>query len=102
MSILFQPCYSGINLVECEAEGLAGQLVFGGYDRNSTPISSVELFPSFHTCQIPDLPQPRVDHSASLLSGGRLVVCGGLTSDTRQSTAPVRPQFNDTVKNLKK
>ena len=94
MYIIFQSCFSGIDPVECEAEGLRGILAIGGYDENSTPVSSVELFPSFHTCQIPDLPQARVDHSASLLSGGRIVVCGGLISDTRQSSAPVKPQYN--------
>ena len=40
-------------------------------------LSSVELFPPSDTCSIPDLPQPRTLHSLSLLSGGRLVVCGG-------------------------
>ena len=90
MSIIFEPCFSGINPVECEAEGLAGQLVLGGYDENSTVVPSVEFFPPFHTCHIPDLPQPRVDHSASLLSGGRIIVCGGLTSDS----VPVKPQYN--------
>ena len=42
-------------------------------------LSSVELFPHppSNTCSIPDLPQPRTLHSLSLLSGGRLVVCGG-------------------------
>ena len=39
--------------------------------------TSVELFPLSHTCSIPDLPQVRDSHSLSLLSGGRLVVCGG-------------------------
>ena len=42
-------------------------------------LSSVELFPrpSSDACFIPDLPQPRAGPSLSLLSGGRLVVCGG-------------------------
>ena len=51
-------------------------MVVGGRDVNNI-FSSVELFPSSHTCSIPDLPQPRRGHSLSLLSGGRLVVCGG-------------------------
>ena len=48
----------------------------GGYDGNNA-LSSVEIFPPSNSCTIPDLPQPRYDHSLSLLSGGRLVVCGG-------------------------
>ena len=47
----------------------------GGDDNK--PISSVELFPPNPRCSIPDLPQPRRGASLSLLSGGRLVVCGG-------------------------
>ena len=49
----------------------------GGYDGNY--LSSVEIFPSpsTDTCSVPDLPGPRDLHSLSLLSGGRLVVCGG-------------------------
>ena len=55
----------------------SGQVVVGGYNGNT--LSSVELFPlpSSDTCSIPDLPQARRVHSLSLLSGGRLVVCGG-------------------------
>ena len=49
----------------------------GGSDGNGNLFSSVEIFPPSNTCSIPDLPQPRYDHSLSLLSGGRLVVCGG-------------------------
>ena len=48
----------------------------GGYG-NYGRLSSVELFPPSDTCSIPDLPQTRTSHSLSLLSGGRLVVCGG-------------------------
>ena len=44
----------------------------GGFGSNGLP--SVELL---HPCFIPDLPQARSGHSLSLLSGGRLVVCGG-------------------------
>ena len=55
----------------------SGQVVIGGFDGNR--ISSVEIFPrpSSDACSIPDLPQPRSQHSVSLLSGGKLVVCGG-------------------------
>ena len=51
----------------------------GGYD-SSNDLSSVELFPPppSDCCSIPDLPQGRFGHSLSLLSGGRLVVCGGI------------------------
>ena len=56
----------------------SGQVVVGGDDGHY--LSSVEIFPplSFNSCFIPDLPEPRIQHSLSLLSGGRLVVCGGL------------------------
>ena len=52
-------------------------MVVGGY--GSSQLTSVELFPRplSDTCFIPDLPQGREYHSLSLLSGGRLVVCGG-------------------------
>ena len=52
-------------------------MLVGGAEGNI--LSSVELFPrpSSATCSIPDLPQARYSHSLSLLSGGRLVVCGG-------------------------
>ena len=58
-----------------------GQLVVGGTDGNL--LSTVEFFPrhSFKGCLIPDLPQPRIGHSLSIMSGSRyggwLVVCGG-------------------------
>ena len=57
-------------------------MVVGGY-YDGAPLSSVELFPrpSSDACAIPDLPQPRQGHSVSLLSGGRLVVCGGVDRD---------------------
>ena len=50
----------------------------GGDDGNNF-LSNVELFPRppSDSCSIPPLPQPRRGHSLSLLSGGRLVVCGG-------------------------
>jgi len=54
-----------------------GQVVVGGHGDNGRRLSSVELFPPSDNCSIPDLPQPRFGHSLSLLSGGRLVVCGG-------------------------
>ena len=46
-------------------------------------LASVEIFPppSSSGCSIPDLPGTRYHHSISLLSGGRLVVCGGTTSN---------------------
>ena len=65
-----------------------GQVVVGGWNgknKNKNYLSSVELItrtPS-DNCSIPDLPQPRYDHSLSLLSGGRLLVCGG--KDDRQN-----------------
>ena len=57
-------------------------MVVDGHDGNKI-ISSVELFPlpPSDTCSIPDLPRPRAGHSLSLMSGGRLVVCGGLDED---------------------
>ena len=49
-------------------------------------LSTVELFPppSSDNCFIPNMTQtqPRYGHSLSLLSGGRLVVCGGIGSST--------------------
>ena len=49
----------------------------GGW--NGRPIPSVEVFPppSADTCSPPDLPEGREGHSISLLSGVKLVVCGG-------------------------
>ena len=63
-----------------------GQIVIGGHTSEEQgqgppekPLLSVELFPrpSSEACFIPDLPQPRAGHTLSILSGGRLVVCGG-------------------------
>ena len=51
----------------------------GGEDDDNY-LASVELFPPSDACSIPDLPQPRSSHSLSLLSGARLVVCGGFGS----------------------
>ena len=52
-----------------------GTVFVGGYD--GVYMSSVELFPRVDSCSIPDLPQGRGSHTISLLSGGKLVVCGG-------------------------
>merc|ERR1712110_1216527 len=58
-----------------------GQVVVGGWNgkNKNKAKQSVEIIPRTpsDTCSIPDLPQPRYDHSLSLLSGGRLLVCGG-------------------------
>ena len=62
-------------------------LIGGIGGSTSTPsdsnLASVEIFPppSSSGCSIPDLPGIRYYHSLSLLSGGRLVVCGGSTSN---------------------
>ena len=58
----------------------------GGHD-GSNYLSSIELFPRppSDTCSIPDLPQLRSRHSLSLLSGGRLVVCGGYNGGSLDS-----------------
>ena len=63
------------------------QVVVGGFG-DSGRLSNIELFPrpSSPSCSIPDLPQPRAGHSISLLSGGRLVVCGGI-DDNENSLA---------------
>ena len=51
-------------------------------------LKSADLFPlpaceiNSPACSIPDLPQPRLDHSLSLLPGGRFVVCGGRDFDS--------------------
>ena len=61
----------------------SGQLIVGGsYGwASSDKLSSVEIFPPPNdTCSVPSLPGPRSHHSLSLLSGGRLVVCGGRNS----------------------
>ena len=54
-------------------------MLVGGFVED-TYTSDIELFPrppASDTCSVPDLPHPRIGHSLSLLSGGRLVVCGG-------------------------
>ena len=60
-------------------------MLVGGlqYDAGNIYLASVEIFPPpiSSGCSIPDLPGARYHHSLSLLSGGRLVVCGGTTSN---------------------
>jgi len=83
---------SGIDPVECGAKGIpGGQLVIGGYDEENNHIVGGEVFPPVHTCSnsIPDLQRPKAEHSMSVLPGGVVVVCGGLTPDTKQSTRPL-------------
>ena len=55
---------------------ISGQVIVGGVDTAILP--GIELFPrpTSDACSIPDLPDPAAGHSLSLLSGGRLVVCG--------------------------
>ena len=57
----------------------SAQVVVGGYNSYYGRLSSVELFPrpTSNECKIPNLPQSREEHTLSVLSGGRLVVCGG-------------------------
>jgi len=68
-----------------------GQLVVGGLGSTNVNanvrLSSVEIFPppSSDTCSIPDLPGPRHGPSLSLLSRGRLVVCGGSPTSEEKS-----------------
>ena len=59
----------------------------GGIDDSDNILSSVELFPRPPSsgCSVPDLPRPRSSHSLSLLSGGRLVVCGGYDGSSLNS-----------------
>merc|ERR1719153_1876946 len=60
------------------------QLVVGGY--SGIHLFSVEIFPPPNdTCSIPSLPGPRSHHSLSLLSGGRLAVCGGEPANEAKS-----------------
>ena len=74
-------------LWQCLISFASEQVIVGGITVQSgvgsVELSSVELFPRppSGTCSIPDLPEPRKSHSLSLLSGGRLVVCGGHPKD---------------------
>ena len=54
------------------------QVMVGGWE-DFDYLSSNEVFPrpSSDNCFIPNLPQPRTGPSISLLSGGRVVICGG-------------------------
>ena len=62
----------------------SGQLVVGGY--SGSHLFSVEIFPPPNdTCSVPSLPGPRSHHSLSLLSGGRLAVCGGEPTNEAKS-----------------
>ena len=66
----------------------SGQLIVGGsFGWGSTEkLSSVEIFPPPNdTCSVPSLPGPRSHHSLSLLSGGRLAVCGGEPASEEKS-----------------
>ena len=69
-----------------------GQVLVGGFDNDI--LSSVELFPrpSPDACSIPDLPQARYGHSLSLLSGGRIVVCGGSFDGDSLSSVELFPR----------
>ena len=59
----------------------SGQVIVGGRIgfKGFNVLSSTEIFPSphFNACSVPDMPSGRAHHTLSLLSGGRLVVCGG-------------------------
>ena len=64
--------------MQCIFVGASGQVVVGGI--KSDQMSNVELFPRplpGQPCSIPDLPDRRSDHTLSLISEERLVVCGG-------------------------
>ena len=71
--LIFQPPW-----IESDASlmPISGQVIVGGVD--TAILSGIELFPrpTSDACSIPDLPDPAAGHSLSLLSGGRLVVCG--------------------------
>ena len=58
----------------------------GGYNGNILASVDVIPHPSSSSCTIPNLPQPRRYHSISLLSGGRVVVCGGRIGSTNYNS----------------
>ena len=75
---------TGVNLTpqhsrKLKTMSLPGQVVVGGYD--TVALSSTETFPPLTsaTCAVPKLSQTqaRTSPTLSLLSNGRLVVCGG-------------------------
>ena len=72
--LIFQPL-NQLNMMPVK-KTISGQVIVGGVD--TAILSGIELFPrpTSDACSIPDLPDPAAGHSLSLLSGGRLVVCG--------------------------
>ena len=64
-----------------------GEVIVGGMDKFY--LRSVEIFPPplSDTCSIPQLPEGRYRHSLSLLSGGKLVVCGGWSGSSKVATS---------------
>ena len=83
-----------LNVIYCiHCIPTSGQAMLGGstdYSR-ATYLASVELFPpppNVSECFIPNLPQPRAQHSLSLLSGGRLVICGGESASWSETLVP--------------
>ena len=85
---LQQKPLTGVNLTpqhsrKLKTVSLPGQVVVGGYD--AVALSSTETFPPLTsaTCAVPKLSQTqaRTSPTLSLLSNGRLVVCGGVDRD---------------------
>ena len=77
----------------------SGQVVIGGFDVLSNPLSKVEIFPRplSESCSIPDLPEPRYGHTISLLPGGKLVVCGGVYEGSDISATCIQWAAGDTT-----